>query len=197
MKRVSFAACMALLLAACTTTSLKDTWKDPAFAGPPAKQVLVIGVAASDSSRRVFEDGFSAALAGAGSAGVPSYTLIPGTGAIPSERIDSAVKQSRADAILITRVLRVRRDVNVSPGYAAPGWGGMGYGGYYRGAYGAMAPDVHVYDVITIESTLWRTSNDKPVWSGTSEVMEPKNVAAATQDLAKVLIAKMKADGVL
>jgi hypothetical protein len=73
----------------------------------------------------------------------------------------------------------------------------MGYRGYYRGAYVATAPEVDVYDVLTIESTLWSTRTDKPVWAGTSEVTDPRSVAQATEELAKVLIARMEADGVI
>ena len=35
------------------------------------------------------------------------------------------------------------------------------------------------------------------IWSATSEVTDPSSVAKATEELAKVLIAKMKADGVI
>ena len=187
----------ALAAVACATTELKDSWKDPAFAGPPLKEVLVVGVSRSDASRRVFEDGFSAAMNAAGSHGVASYHTLPESGAISNERLDRAVKQVGADGVLVTRVLRVERNVNVTPGYMGPGFYGMGYHGFYRGAWAAMPPDVDVYDVISIESTLWNMKTNKPVWSGTTEVTEPKNVAAATQELAKVLITRMKADGVI
>ena len=91
----------------------------------------------------------------------------------------------------------MRRDVNVTPTYMGPGFYGAGFHGWYGGAY-AMAPaDVNVYDVLTIESTLWNMRTDKPVWSGTSEVTAPSNVAVASKELAGVLIAKMKADGVI
>jgi hypothetical protein len=93
-------------------------------------------------------------------------------------------------------VLRVKQNVEVTPGYAAPGFYGRGYYGYYRGGF-ATAPDVDVYEVLTIEATLWNTAADKPVWSGTMELTEPRSVAAATDTLAKGLITKMKADGVI
>lgn len=35
---------LALLLAACSSTVLRDTWKDPRFRGEPLRNVLVIGV---------------------------------------------------------------------------------------------------------------------------------------------------------
>jgi len=91
----------------------------------------------------------------------------------------------------------VRRDVSVSPSYMGPGFYGTGFRGYYGAAYAVAPPDVNVYDVLTIETTLWNPRTDKPVWSGTSEVTAPSNIAEASKELAGVLITKMKADGVI
>ena len=88
--------------------------------------------------------------------------MLPESGQISNERLEEAVKKSGADAVLVTRLLRVKKDVNVSPGYVAPGFYGRGYRGYYHGAYMAVPGDVNVYDVLTIESTLWNMKTDKP-----------------------------------
>lgn len=189
------AAAAAVILTACSSTSLKDSWKDPAFTGPTYKQVLVLGVSKSEASRRVFEDGFSNALKAVGTGGAPSYNIIP-AGSVTNVQLSDAMEKTRSDAALVTRVLRVKKDVNVTPGFAGPGFYGRGFGGYYGSAW-ASAPDVNVYEVLTIESTLWNLKSDKPVWSATSEVTDPSSVAKATEELAKVLIGKMKADGVI
>jgi hypothetical protein len=44
---------------------------------------------------------------------------------------------------------------------------------------------------------VWNPASDKPVWTGTAQVTDPRNVAASTAELAKTLIARMKADGVI
>ncbi len=185
------------VLTACASTQLKASWKDPAFTGPPLKKLLVIGAVKSDLNRRVFEDAFAAALNGAGSSGVASYPMLPESGAIPNERVQQSVRSSGADAVLVTRLMRVRQDVNVTPSHMYPGFYGGGFRGWYGGAYAMTPANVSVYDVLTIESTLWNVRTDKPVWSGTSEVTAPSDVAKASKELADVLIAKMKADGVI
>lgn len=184
-------------LAACATTQLTASWKDPAFSGPPLKKLLVIGAFKSDVNRRVFEDAFAAALNGAASAGVASYPTLPENGAISNERVQQGVQRTGADAVLVTRLMRVRRDVNVTPSHMSPGFYGAGFRGWYGGAYAVTPADVSVYDVLTIESTLWNVRTDKPIWSGTSEVTAPGNIANASKELADVLIAKMKADKVI
>src|SRR5262245_12523650 len=190
-------ALVVLGLAACATTQLMASWKDPAFSGPPMKQLLVIGAFKSDLNRRVFEDAFVGALNAAKTGAVASYPSLPDSGAIPNDRVQATVRSTGSDAVLVTRLMRVRRDVSVSPSYMGPGFYGAGFGGWYGPAYAVGPADVNVYDVLTIESTLWNMRTDKPVWSGTSEVTAPSNIADASKELAGVLIAKMKADGVI
>ena len=195
-RRVFCACVVALAASACSTTSLRDSWKDPAYTGGKFRQLMVLGVSKSDVDRRVFEDAFTAALRAAGAAGAQSYTVLPQSGALTNVQLAQAMQQSRSDAVLVTRVLRVRRDVSVTPGYVSPGFHNRGFVGWY-GSTWMTSPDINVYDVMTVESTLWNASVDKPVWSATSEVTEPGSVAKATEDLAKVLIGKLKADGMI
>lgn len=198
-QRLSAVATLAvatLVLAACTSTKLVDTWKDPAFTGGAPKQLMVLGISRSDANRRVFEDGFVNALRAVGTGGTPSYPVLTVGEKLTTKDLAEAMDKTNSDAVLVTRVLRVKRDVNVSPGFAHTGFYGRGWGGWYGGAY-ATAPDVNVYDVLTIESTLWNIKADKPVWSATSEVTDPGSVGKATEELAKVLVTKMKADGVI
>jgi hypothetical protein len=181
------------LLAACATTHLKDSWKDPQFSGAPFRNVLVIGISRSDANRRLFEDGFVQALRAAGIEASASYPLLPEEGQLPKERIEQAVARTGADSVLVTRVLRVQHKVDVSPSYVGPG---PGFYGWY-GASWEAAPEIYSYDVMTIESTLWDIKREKAVWSGISESIDPEDVAKVTRELAKELIAKMKEDKVL
>lgn len=200
MRRVVAAAGLALLTllaGGCSSTVLRDSWRDPQFAGPPLRSVLVIGVARSQSNRRVFEDGFTQALRNQGVAATASYLLLPEEGAIGNARIKGAVAQSGADAVLITRVLRVQRNVHVTPGYVVPGYYAAGFYGWYTTAYTTVPPSIEQYEVLTIESTLWSMQPERVVWSGTSESTDVKDVTTLTGELAAVLIGRMREDKVL
>jgi hypothetical protein len=190
-------ALLALLAGGCSSTVLRDSWRDPQFAGPPLRSVLVIGVARSQSNRRVFEDGFTQALRNQGVTAAASYPLLPEEGAIGNARIKGAVAQSGADAVLITRVLRVQRNVQVTPGYVVPGYYAAGFYGWYTTAYTTVPPSIEQYEVLTIESTMWSMQPERVVWSGTSESTDVKDVTTLTGELAAVLIGKMKEDKVL
>ena len=197
--RAGFVAVLVVLgalLGGCASTALRDSWRDPQWSGRPLKNVLVIGVARSQSNRRVFEDGFAQALQGEGVGGRASYPILPEEGAIPNARIKEAVAQAGADAVLITRVLRIQRNVQVTPGYVVPGYAG-GFYGWYSGTWMTVPPSIDQYEVLTIESTLWDMRTERAVWSGTSESTDVKDVTTLTGELASVLIKKMKEDRVL
>jgi hypothetical protein len=183
------------LLAGCATVELAGSWKDPGFTGPALRKVLVIGAAQSETNRRLFEDSFSQVLKASGVTAVPGYTLIP-VGAAPSrDQVRDAVAKAGADAVIVTRVGRAETRVEVTPTYYQTGPYRAGlYGGYGTSAAPAM---VNQYEVFTLETTLWQVKTEKVVWGGTSRVIEPQDVSKATAELAEVLIAKMRADGVL
>lgn len=190
---LAVAACV--VLTACSTPQLTSVWRSPDFSGPVPKQILVIGISKSDSHRRIFEDSFARSLRDAGIAAATSYALLPESGPLSRADIRDAVTRTGSDAILVTRLLRVDQRISVSPGYMGPGYGG--FYGWYGAAWASMPPQVDQYDVLVIESTLWDFKQEKVIWSGTSETIAEQDVGGLTTKLARVLIERMRKDGVL
>ncbi|MEC5399807.1 DUF4136 domain-containing protein [Uliginosibacterium sp. H1] len=186
-----------LTLGACSTFSLGNAWRAPDFAGPPMKNVLVLGVSNSDASRRIFEDGMSQALKAAGVGATHAYATLPEGGRIADEKIKAAVAQTKADSVLITRLLRVDQKAEVTQPVVAGGYYRAGFYGWYGSAWGGMPASVSTYNVLTLETTLWDTRKESLIWSATTEAIQPSDIAKATQDMAKVLIERMKKDGVI
>lgn len=191
MKLFRYAAPLgAILVAACSTFSVSNQWKDPQWAGPPASNILVVGITKSDTYRHVFEDTFVQQLQAAGVQAEQSYSQIP-AGAT-SEKLGDVIKATGAQVILTTRVQRVEQKTNVTP--CGPGWGG--FYGWYGGAW-ASTPDVTQYDAVTLETTVWDARTQKVIWSVTTEGVGTGNIPQATQDLAKTIIPKLKSDGII
>jgi hypothetical protein len=185
-------------LLACSSFDLTNSWRSPEFAGPAMRKVLVIGVSQSDATRRIFEDGFAQALSSAGVAATSSYGALPEKGQISNERLKVAVAQSKADSVMITRLLRVdqRADV-VQPAPPVGGYYRGGFYGWYGTAWASAPVSVSTYNVLTIETSLWDMRNETMIWSGVTETIQPSDIAKATGEMAKVLIEKMKKDGVI
>jgi hypothetical protein len=184
---------LVLTVAACASVSVNNQWKDPSWAGPPASNVVVIGIARSDATRHVFEDTFVADLTAAGVHAIPGYTQIT-PGEDGSVRISEFVRSSSADAVLATRVMRVQQKVNVSPGYTPVGYGG--FYGWYGGAW-ASTPTVSQYEVVTLETTVWDPKSEKVIWAATTERVASSDIPKVTNQLAQALIPRLKADHVI
>jgi hypothetical protein len=183
---------LSLVLVACTTNvSVTNQWRDPSWPGPPATNVVVVGISRSDTMRHIFEDTFSQQLQAAGVQAAPSYTQIP-AGTTGSVQLRDLVKSSGAQVVLVTRVQRVEQKVNVTP--SGPMYGG--FYGWYGGAW-ASTPDVTQYDVVTLETSVWDARSEKLVWTVTTQAIGTKDVAKATTQLAQTLIPKLKTDGIL
>jgi hypothetical protein len=192
MKRLALSALLFALLAACASVSITNQWKDPTWSGPPANNVLVIGVSRSDTMRRLFEDTFARELMAAGVRATASYSQIP-PGEGGSEKLGDLVRSTGADAVLVTRLQRVQDRINVSPGY------GPGYGrfyGWYGGAW-AGTPEVTQTTIVTLETSVWEPKSQKLVWTVTTEGVASQDIPKATVTLAKTLIPKLKADGII
>lgn len=186
-----FVVAVSLVLCACSTVSVTNQWRDPSWAGPPASNVVVVGIARSDTMRRVFEDTFAQQLQAAGVQAAASYTQIP-PGNDGSVRLRDLVKGTGAQAVLVTRVERVQQKVNVTP--SGPYYGG--FYGWYGGAW-ASTPDIHQYEVVTLETSVWDARSEKLVWTVTTENVATSDIPKTSTQLAQTLIPKMKADGIL
>jgi len=189
-------AAWALLLYACASVDLANTWKDPAFAGPPLRRVLVAGLARSEVNRRIFEDTFARDLNAAGVAASASHTVLADAAGLGRDQMRDAVRKNGADSVLVTRVVRAEQRVDLAPTpVMAPMGGGGGLYGWYGSTVAAMP--VEEYTVVTLESTLWDAKTEKIVWSGTSQTFESTDIAGITDQLAQLLIRKMRSDGVI
>lgn len=185
-------ATAAALAAGCASTRLTNTWQDPNFAGAPVKSVLVIGVTKQAGVRRTFEDEFARQLRAKGVRAVQSYTLVPEDGEVSKERLAEALKAAGVQAVLITRLVKVRWQMEAYPGgvYAPPY---MGWYGFYNSAWvGYYEPvPVYSYDVVTAETNLFDAASDALIWSGTTESFSPRDVKKDTQEFAQVILAAL------
>jgi hypothetical protein len=195
-KRRLFVVAAVLLLAACASTSIRDSWYDTSYQGGAFKRVFVLGVAPDSAERRTFEDIVVARLRAAGVDAVPAYQTLPDADRIAEPRLDEAVRASGADALWMSRVRWIDRRTQVTqtmvpgPGLWGPGWYGM-YSGWYPVA------DVRQYDVVSVETSLFETRTRNLVWSGLSETYDPRSVAKEAPGFTDVIIGALRERGLL
>lgn len=124
----------ALLFNACAATQIIDQWSNPSYTSASFKRIMVIGVSKQNSIRRTFEDEFVAQLKALGIDAVPSYQIIPEVGQVEESRLRQAVREAGADAVITTRLVRVEKKAEMTPGPYGP-FPGFGFYRWYSSAW--------------------------------------------------------------
>jgi hypothetical protein len=196
----TFATLLGLLLAGCASTTLRSAWYDSSFTGPPMKRILVVGVTGNLTDRRVFDDLFAKALNDAGVLGLPGYQFVDVANA-STEVFDAGVAKSGADGLLLVRLLNVDTRTQVTttmvPARSAPGFTARSAWGPTWGPVWYAVPDVRQFQVANVEATLFETQMHQPIWSATTETMNPTAIAAETPGFARLIIAQLAARGLI
>ena len=197
----ALALAVALGLTACAaSTKIVNQWVSPDYTSPRFRKIMVIGVSKQPSIRRTFEDEFVTQLKVAGVEAVPSYLYIPEDGQVEENRLQAAVKQANADAVIITRLVRVEKKTEVIPGFYQP-VPGVGYG-FYNGYSAAWLgyyepPRVYQYDVYISETNLYDMAKNQLVWAGTVETTAPDDINKEIQNYVDTVIDALKSNNIL
>ena len=208
--RLLIAPVMALL-AACATTStseLVSVSRDPDMAGKSYAKVFVMALAKTEDRRRIVEDAVVARLQDKGVEAIASHSKIAkldlGDEKALRDAAVKAVKETGADAALVGTLLKEEKrtehaapQVTQSPVPTSPYF--MGYGAYMGYGYQTIVTpgelvEVHEY---FLQTTLYDTSNEKPVWRAQSKTLNPDNIDQAVADVADMLADRLALDGVL
>jgi hypothetical protein len=193
-----FALAMAVALGftgCAASTKIVNQWVNPDYASPRFRKIMVIGVSKQPSIRRTFEDEFVKQLKAAGVEAVPSYLYIPEDGQVDEDRLQEAVKRANADGVIITRLVRVEKKTEVSPGFYQPGPFGF-YGGYSAAWLGYYEPPrIYQYDVYISETSLY--DMNQLVWAGTVETTDPGDIDKEIERYVDTVIDALKSKNLL
>jgi len=204
-----------MLVTACATTELNAVWKDPSYQSRPAK-IMVIGVAKNPINRRIFEDDFVAQLKAHGTDAIASYAVLPDKKQADRETIAAKVKETGADALLITRLVSKKIIQTYVPGtaYAVPAYRPYPYAypnqyhppasygtwpSYYGSGYNYMYTPGYIAEdeYAVIESNLYETGSDKLVWAASSETGINDFDKNIIHNYILVMVGNMKSLGLL
>jgi hypothetical protein len=180
------------LFAGCSTSELQSSWKSPSFARAPFTKVMVIGLAKRPEIRKMYEDTFAQQLQAAGKQCVTSYALLPDVEKITREAVVQAVKQSGADAVLITRLAKTEQ-ITFSSGTAESS---ELVHEYYQTAWpNTYTPkDDNVINAVVLESKLFDAASAKVVWSGVTQSLDPQaRVQQSVGELVALIVKKLAA----
>jgi hypothetical protein len=185
---------LAWLVAGCASTTLQSSWRDPAHTADPFKRIFVLALSTRDlTARRVLEDVVVAKLAASGVQAVPAWQSLPNEGPVAEGALTAAVTASRADGMLMVRLLGVDTQTTIWPPMG-PG-PRFGWYGFYSGWY--AYPQVTQTQTAVVETTLFDVRSQRIVWSATSETLNPSSVQKDAPGFADVILAALRKDGFL
>lgn len=184
---ISSAAVAGAVLAGCASsnTRMNGVWVDPA-AGQraSANNVLVIGINRDSTARRIYEDAIVAQFAARGINSQPSYNLLPELGPIPPPDIETVVRNAGVDSVLVSRTVRERTDIRVTPGYS---YGPAGFYGMWGGA-NSTAPNVYAVQKVEVDTRLFDVKDLALLWSGSSTTNPTSSMQETITEFATVLV---------
>ena len=191
------AATAAVTLAACATTSLQSTWKDPAAAplNLKGKKVVALVVTDEEALRYAVEEEAAREITAHGALGVPAYRLLPQAQIRDKERARAIFEREGIAAVVVVRQVATEKALSGSfgsnPGYSSfwgPGFWGGGWGGD-----GYLRTDT----ILIVETLVYSLEQNKLVWASQSKTINPTQVGSFMRELSKTLGTEMEKQGLL
>jgi hypothetical protein len=186
-------ALVACCAAACASTKLVSVYADESFAGPTFEKLLVIGLGATEGGRAAFESAVVARLGAQGVLGVASHDVIVAIEDVSRARVRRLARQQGYDAVLVTRLLDVRKETRYEP----PFYGDFyGYWGHY-GGYIAMPGYVIETTTLVVETSLFDAATGKVVYSAESQTFQPRSRETVIEELVPLVVDDLTQHGML
>lgn len=190
-----------LLMISCTNSKLSRTWTDPKYRGSQYSNLLVIGAAEEESTRRFFEKKFVEKLEAAGSKAVESSSVMSKDQKIDKETILSVVAKTRVDGVLLTYLLALKEKEVANPGptYTRVDDYHGGSGPDLSTAYQYRSePRYYTTRVkVRLETNLYDARTEQKVWSARSTTLNPKSDNALMDSVIDALVKDLEKNQLL
>jgi hypothetical protein len=205
MKTLFALALCIVMCSGCKTNSVKQSWKAPAYAGPPAK-IAILAVDDRNMVRQGFENRFVNQLRAESQPALPSHELMR----LPEikenkEAAAAKLKEAGADSVLIVRLVdqaTYEHHVQASPALYVPyvsGFATYGWYDYYTVAFMDLGVTWGSYtQKIYLDSGLFDLKTGQRIWSAVTltNLKEDADRLVEADALVAKIIGQMRKDGV-
>jgi hypothetical protein len=177
---------LALAAMGCASTEMTSTWTDPAAKGASLSKVAVVCMTPAPGLRRMAEDAAASKLQGAQA--VPSYQVLGDTNLRDLEAVKAKLMEQGFQGVLLMRLAGVTEQVSpVTYGT---------FNGYYGWAAGAVFEPTYLQTdrIIHVISSLYSLEDDKLMWSGVSQTLDPSSLKSLMNDVTKAVAKSIQKD---
>jgi hypothetical protein len=172
---------------------------------PKLEKILVIAILENYVIRQELEDEMEELLAKSGVTGIKGHLVLPSRDELAEGELKEHIKQGDFDAVLVIRPLSVRTETKeVATSFAGPYYGPPP--GYYTlWPYWNMAwTQAHLTSsyieentVVSAEFNLYRTKDEKLLWSGETDTVYCKDFKKLGREYARTIVKQLKKDKVI
>ena len=208
-------AILALTLVACSQKSaIETTWTQPDYAGGPFEVLGVIALAENAGRGQAFESAVSSELGTKGIRSIPGFTILGDDTTLTKEDVQAALFNANADGALIFKLVSVDSTQKYIPSSSDPlitdqdgwlkepywnsystdpaqDWSGSAAG--YTRATGTTREEVS----IRIESSLYRVSDARLVWSAVTGTTNPADDADLARQITDSVVDKLRKENLI
>ena len=164
-RRAFFVFTMVLVgssVAGAKSTKLVASWKNPQYTPAKFHRVLVLGMSAKPGVRADFEDALSQLVTRDGVEAVPGNTILlrPEGTQLNLDYLKTQIKEFKIDAVIVSRLVKVDRDVTYVPGQPLMPYPYYGsFYGYYSAIYPVVYSPVSFAKILALHRmwNLWRS----------------------------------------
>ena len=180
------------------STKIVKTWQEPnaTLQVSPSNKTLTVAMIKDETSRRIVEDQLVKLI---GPTAVASYTFMPADVLknASMEKFAEKLKEDKFNYVVLMRLGDVQKETHYTPGTTTAYYGGYGrYYGHAASFYstpGYYSTDKNYF----VESTVYSVDPDKLLWTGTTKTVNPTKIEKTVNEIADVVMAKMRKDGFL
>jgi hypothetical protein len=186
------AAALGLVTAiGCASTEMTSTWTEPSAKGAELSRVAVVCLVKDPGLRRMAEDSAAANLAGAQA--VPSYQVLGNTDLRDRDAVKKVLAFQGFQGVLVMRLASINERVTPVPAPYAT------LDSYYAWAGTAVyAPGYLETDtVVHVISNLYSLQDQKLIWSGVSQTLDPASAKSFMNDVSKAVAKSLQKDRVV
>lgn len=181
---------LAFTLSACSSTHVVTRWQDFATEHIVFTKILALVIGGDQSLVRAGEGDLCRQVANVPCK--PSYLAMPDSMRSDIPAAKALVRKEGFDGALILRIVSEREKVTyVPPSYGSTFWGFYGYTraydpGYYRSD-----------QLVRVETSIYSIAEDKLLWVGTTETVNPKSLSALVEEVSKAVRQELVREGAI
>jgi len=205
--RLILIGCFCILFPGCNSTELVGAQLSEGYKDAHFQKILVIGIGTRVDLRRNYEDQFASQLAARGVEAIPGYELLPGGGEVDRVTLEAAVEKSGAQAVLITRLVKVKQttaaSASMDPSFTPGVWGSYGeaWNGFYEppqsGGQFNPLPQPYTDTSAVLETKLIDARTGDTVWTAHTTTFSASAGERNVPGLVKVLVNGLAKDGLI